>query len=170
MASQTANPTTITSDGTGTAWNGPGAAATSNNVRAAIAMSQAAFEEVKLLIDSVISGDNKAAGNLTSTETYYPFGGSSDKWGTAPTVSQINSGNFGCVVRFNDTFGSLTQYLTAKFNFSIPSGATVNGFVVRVEAAVVSGKVSVLEVDHIEMTVHYTDAATGNPWHYYTQL
>ncbi len=161
MSTQTLNPASVTSTGTGGTWTSPGNADASDNVYASIAgWTTALFSEVKLLIDSAVSGDNKSSGaSLMTTDTYYDFGGAADKWGTNPTVAQVNSGNFGFVVKFTDGVQN-SQYLTAKFNFTIPGTATVDGFSTRVEASLSGGKSSALRVDHMEMTVHYTEAGS----------
>ena len=56
---------------------------------------------VRLVKNKVISGDEKSTGAdwpNSDTDTYIPYGGSTDKWGLTWTYSDINSANFGVVI------------------------------------------------------------------------
>jgi hypothetical protein len=63
--------------------------------------------EVKLVKNSVVSGNNKASGsNWPSVDTYVSYGGSSDLWGVTLTPTDVNSDNFGVVCSANLPAGS----------------------------------------------------------------
>jgi hypothetical protein len=125
------------------------------------------FNSVRLVKGGVISGDNKATGSITTSDAYYSFGGAADKWGLSLTESDVEASNFGVVVSFNGTGNSpnyTTNYLEAtNFGISVPSGATIDGVIVEVEAkfVTVGGQLYKAYVDHIQMKVYYTEAAAG---------
>ncbi len=120
------------------------------------------FNSVKIVKEGTIEGDEKATGGIDGTDTYYPFGGSSDLWGLGWTVANINSSTFGVVFSFVGTGHAVnftSHYLKAtNFSFSIPAGATINGIKAEIEA---SHSVVTTRADHVRMTVYYTEAATG---------
>jgi hypothetical protein len=124
------------------------------------------FNSVRLVKGGVISGDNKATGSITTSDAYYSFGGAADKWGLTLTESDVEASTFGVVVSFNGTGNSsnyTTNYLEAtNFGISVPSGATIDGVIVEVEAKFVNvGEGYSAHVDHIQMKVYYTEAAAG---------
>lgn len=54
---------------------------------------------VRIVKAGVVKSTNRAkAGNWSTTEAYYTYGSSSDKWGTTWTPAQINASNFGVVL------------------------------------------------------------------------
>jgi hypothetical protein len=124
------------------------------------------FNSVRLVKGGVISGDNKATGSITTSDAYYSFGGAADLWGLTLTESDIEASGFGVVVSFNGT-GNINNYTTnylkaTNFGISIPSGATIDGVIVEVEAKYGSVGVYInAYVDHIQMKVYYTEAAAG---------
>lgn len=158
--------TAISDDSVGTiAWISPSNAKVGDG-DCAIAvfgsMGMAHLETLKLVVDNSVSGDNKAEGEALY-EGDYDYGGSTDTWSLSLSASDINGENFGVVVQGDEEaigYGS-SEYLSAtNFGFSIPSGATINGVVVRLTA----GELSSIEniwIDHIQVRVYYTEATVA---------
>lgn len=125
--------------------------------------SAVVFNSVKLVKGGTISGNEKATGAVTTTDAYYTFGGAADLWGVTLTDTDVNASTFGVVVSLKATgyatINATSRYLKAtNFSFSIPSGATINGITVEVEANKF-GAIVDARIDHIRITVDYTAAA-----------
>ena len=117
--------------------------------------------------DGTIGTTNKSTGaTLPTTDTYISYGSSSDLWDDTWTAEDINDVDFGMVFSVRAPGAAITHYLKAtNFGFSIPSGAIINGILIEVEQKRgTSGFNNRASVDHIRITVYYTEAAgaTGN--------
>lgn len=171
MASQTMSPVVVTSDGTsGTdAWATPLNARISDDTRATnVAKNFGGTphdEIVKIVKAGSITGDDQSdEQDLTSSDAVYSFGGTTDLWGTTFTPAQVNAANFGAVIQYVWN-GGLTEYLNAQdFNFSIPTGSTITGIVLKVEARyfVEATSYTSPQVDHLTLTVYYTSTVQIN--------
>jgi hypothetical protein len=166
------SPGTVVSDDTvGTkAWSNPSNAKASDNSYATASETDWPGDVnniydymVKIVKGGSVSGTNKATNtDIDGTDTYYTFGGSSDLWGNTLTSSDINNSNFGCVISYaiNEGSPTLTEYLKcSSFGLNIPSGSTINGVQVRVEAK--RDPSYTCNVDHIQIKVYYTEAGTS---------
>ena len=78
------------------------------------------------------SQDRSTAASWSSTDTVDSFGGSTDTWGETWSVSDVNSSNFGVRIQCQDNSG---------------------GFPPTVGSA---------QIDHVEITVHYSSAARNS--------
>ena len=84
-------------------------------------------EEVRLILDGVILGDNKASGDgwPTSGEVA-TYGSSEDSWGVELTGADVNSDAFGFVMRvFNDAGGGPAReakisVITVEVEYTVP--------------------------------------------------
>jgi hypothetical protein len=87
---------------------------------------------IKLVIGGSVTGSNYAVTwtNWPTSDAYASYGGSSDKWGLTPTVSQINSSDFGVVL---------------QVEMEPPPMTTAYAY-----------------VDHIRITVYYTEGSTAH--------
>ncbi len=114
--------------------------------------------------DGSIGTTNKAKAEAWDiNESYYSYGANNDLWGESWTAANINDADFGVVLSiyshgyYPPDYNS--HYLKAtNFGFSIPAGATINGIIVEIER---NDNVGTVQVDHIRITVYYTEAATG---------
>ena len=171
MATQGPNsPGTMADDATvGTvAWTTPDNAKVSDNVYATAGLdggSSPTDTNVRIVkSDGTIGTTNKGTSTaLPATDAYRSYGASSDLWGETWTSADINDIDFGLVVSYTSS-GIVSHYLKAtNFGFSIPAGATINGIVAEIEANEDHpGFAYHPAVDHIRITVYYTDAVTGN--------
>lgn len=85
---------------------------------------------IRLVIGGSFTGDNKADGTgWPYSDTYKVWGGSSDLWGTTPSVSDVNASDFGVGISARNTAGGERS----------------------------------AHIDHIRITVYYTEAAAGQP-------
>jgi len=100
---------------------------------------------------------------LPTSDTVAEFGAADDLWGTTWTPAEINDSTFGVGLTLKNNLTSVSNTLVASsFGFSIPSDATIDGFVVQIEWKYVSGgSGGPAHVDHISITVYYTEAAGG---------
>lgn len=57
------------------------------------------FDLVQLVIAGSPSGSNLGTGAITTSDTYYPFGGASSLWGLTPTEANVNHASFGVIMR-----------------------------------------------------------------------
>jgi hypothetical protein len=159
------SPGTVVSDNSvGTVgWSNPSNAKASDNNYAedwgdgADSPSQYLVKIVKS--DGSIGSTNKVtSGYIPSSDTYVSYGGSSDLWSETWSVSDINDADFGVAISYKCQLydgPEYTYYLKAtNFNFSIPSGSTINGIEVRVEHKQLY---NLVEVDHIQIKVYYTE-------------
>jgi hypothetical protein len=65
-------------------------------------LSTVSDNSVKLVKGGVVSGNNKAlAGNWTTTNTSFTYGGDTDNWGLALTPADVNASNFGVAFSSN---------------------------------------------------------------------
>lgn len=124
------------------------------------------FNSIKLVKSGTIQGNDKAAGSITASDVYYPFGGSSDLWGLSLSDTDINASNFGVVFSFigsGFTNNYTTHYLKAtNFGFTIPAEAVIDGVLVEIEAKLryMGAFNTGAAVDHIRITVYYTEEVT----------
>lgn len=63
---------------------------------------------VSLLIGGAVTGNNKGAltTKWTTTDATATYGGAADKWGTTPTLAQVNASNFGVVLSVKNFGGT----------------------------------------------------------------
>jgi hypothetical protein len=102
------------------------------------------------------AGDNKAvAGTWSTNDAYVSYGGSSDLWGQTWSADEVNSSNFGPLIKCEFTW----YHYSHSYGFAIPAGATVDGILLEVER---SRSGTQARIDHIRITVYYTEA-TGHP-------
>ncbi len=176
MASEGPNsPGTMADDATvgDRAWSSPDNAKVSDDtytfVGTLFGADQPAIEETIKIVkaDSSLSATNKSTGaTIPTTEAYISYGNATELWGESWTPANINSSNFGVVFNCSVTGGEanwLSHYLKAtNFNFSIPVDATIDGIQVDIEQkkTTVSGRTRA-NVDHIRITVTYTEASVG---------
>jgi hypothetical protein len=119
---------------------------------------------VKIVKGGSITGDEKSTtANLPAEDEYITYGGDSDLWGETWSASDINDSDFG--VGFSVKGSSdVSHYLKAtNFGFSIPEGATIDGIKVEIEQSYWTGPLHSAggNVDHIRITVYYTEGAAG---------
>ena len=120
--------------------------------------------EVKIVkADGSIGTTNKADTNVwivTDAQTYQPYGDNTDLWGETWTAANINDADFGVVLSAKETTTDITShYLKAtNFGFAIPTGAVINGIIVEIKRwDRYSGGFTYAYVNHIKITVYYTD-------------
>jgi hypothetical protein len=157
-SSQTASPTAA--DGGAGSWVNPTNVSASDDAYAQASTAGRYFEgSVRLVVGGVAAGDDRATGAaLPLSDAYLTFGGSADLWGLALTPADVNAADFGLAFEGKDvTLTFSTGALKATgFGFSVPGTATITGVVARIEAKqFTSGKSTVAQVDHVELTVHY---------------
>ena len=68
--------------------------------------STVTYNVVRLLFAGTLTGQNKATGNLPTTEQNVIWGNGSDLWQTAPTPSDVANTNFGAVLQCKTTAGN----------------------------------------------------------------
>ena len=119
------------------------------------------FALVKAVLDSSPVGDNLAnAETITSTDTYYTFGGPTELCGLSWSVADINSSGFGLYVSMT---GSLGHLQLVDFGFSVPSGATIDGIQIDIKCKVVFGRLNGTYYHNVgRITVYYTEGG-GEP-------
>ena len=115
---------------------------------------------VRLVVSSVVSGDNFSTGSvLPSSAVYIPFGGSSSLWGLSLSAGIVNASDFGVVfATVNGAGDFFSNYLKATgFSFSIPVSAIVLGVLVEIyaESSEISPGNYPSDVDHVRMKVFY---------------
>lgn len=119
---------------------------------------------IRLVKGGTIQGDDKTTGaTLPGTNSYTTFGGVSDTWGLSLTDADVNANNFGGVVSVYVDGGDATYYIKAtNFGFSLPA-ATVDGVVMDVKWWYETDglEAATVYVDHIRITVYYTEAGGG---------
>ena len=156
------NPGTVVDDGSiGTrAWSNPSNAKVSDDQYATTSYMgtfSVYDESVKIVKSDGSFGTEDKANKTTrwpSSDTYFSYGGATDLWSETWTPSDINSSNFGVAIAARSSAFGTTHYLKAtNFGFSIPAGATINGILAEVEKKHSSN----LYVDHIRITVYYTE-------------
>ena len=131
-------------------------------------MAQSNFNKVKIIkANDSYGSENKATGNLTTSQASYFFGANNDLWSESWSNTDINHANFGVAVAFQGsgyTPNRLTYMLKAtNFGFSIPGGATIDGIYVEISGREASGSAATkrAEVFYVKITVYYTEAAGG---------
>lgn len=150
-------------------WDNPNNAKVSDNTYAQVSFIDVANQDkehsIKLVKGGTIQGDDKTTSAvIPTTETYVSYGGAEDLWGLELTSSDINSSDFGVgfSVRIQDSPTYIWYYLKAtNFGFTIPEGATINGVLVEIEQYQFAPYRWATRVDHIRITVYYTEVATG---------
>ena len=165
--------TVVSDDTVGTvAWSNPDNAKVSDDSYSSVQIygySPASLEAVKIVkSNGSIGTENKTTEDpLTDTEKSLSFGDTDDLWSETWAHTDINDSDFGVVIQSTDGDHLISvgysHYLKAtNFGFTIPSGATIDGIVVEVEAY------NFLEeweshnyyayVDHIRIKVYYTES------------
>ena len=165
------SPGTMADDATvGTkAWSNPDNAKANDDSFAStsyVGEGNPSDNEIKIVKNGSIGSENKSLGEGWGgypPSSYSSYGANNDLWGETWTAEDINNANFGIVlsIKWNPT---ISHYLKAtNFGFSIPSGATIDGIVVEIERSTdwAGGNYFLGYVDHIRITVYYTEAATG---------
>ncbi len=114
--------------------------------------------------DGSFGSENKAdtINSWPVIDTLFSYGADDDLWAENMTYAQINNSNFGVVISAQSTYGLYTNNLKAtNFNFQIPENATINGVLVEIEKKVYAdyeyGVEIYPQIDHIRMTVYYTN-------------
>lgn len=170
------SPGTAVNNGTGTDWTNPNNILVSNDTYATYYASlpgSAGVDcldwEVKIVkSDDTIGTTDKKETDVVwgNSDAYTIYGGASDLWGETWTANDINNSNFGIVlkVRLRDN-GDLSYYNTSKyikvtnFGFSIPTDNTINGIKAEIEKKAITNTTDgTAYVDHIRITVYYTEA------------
>ena len=110
--------------------------------------------------DGAYGTTNKSIeGSWSVTNAYVSYGGSADLWGETWTPADINNSNFGFALNVAASGYKTSNYLLAtNFGFAIPAGATINGILVEVKKYQSGGDAF---VDHIRITVYYTETNAG---------
>jgi hypothetical protein len=123
---------------------------------------------VRLVIGDSVSGDDKStSAPLTSgvgcgATSYRSYGGSSDLWGLSLNSTDVNSSNFGVVYSTRSGSDVVSHYLKAtNFGFNIPAGSTINGILIEVKQSVETDPLLRSYVDHVRMTVYYSQSIIG---------
>lgn len=141
-------------------WVNPDNAKVSDGVYATVNLSgidPAQDNSIKIVKGGTIQGTDQSTGAFyTGISTYKSFGSSSNLWGLSWTSADINDSTFGVVISAKDS--GTSHYLKAtNFGFSIPTGATINGILVEVQRLYSGGSGQVANIDHIRITVYYTN-------------
>lgn len=130
-------------------------------------MAGAYLHTVQIIKNGSPVGDNKANTNyITTTDTYYSFGGANDLWGNTLSLSDVNNNNFGIAIKAYCNYpgiNTLTNYLYATgFNCNIPTNATIKGILAEIEAKylIATGRTRVY-IDHVRLKVYYAEAASS---------
>lgn len=160
------NPSSLANDASVgvSAWSNPENAAVSDDSRATTTLGQCSDSIAKLVVGGVISGDNKATFSaFPATESYKTYGGPSDLWGATLSPAIVNSSDFGFVLSaYSDSSEANTNYLkVTNFGFAIPDGSTIDGIVVEVERR--RDFFQKGEIDHVRITVHYSESGGASP-------
>jgi hypothetical protein len=130
-----------------------------------LAMGIFPFDERARIVksDGNIGSTEKATQtNITTTDTYYIYGGSSDLWGETWTAEDINDSDFGFVISYLKGDHPMDGYIFTKyikatnFGFDIPTDSTIDGIIAEVESSY-SGVTKLINVDHIRIKVYYTE-------------
>lgn len=116
---------------------------------------------VSIVKAGTISGTDQAYGaSITSSDTYQAYGGISNKWGLTWTEADIENSGFGVAYRAGGMFYS--DWLKAtNFGFSINS-TSIDGIVAEIERKATD----IVYVDHIRITVYYTEGGGADPCTY----
>lgn len=176
------SPQSVVSDATvGTvAWSNPDRAVSQNQSYASVdnlLSSGGDWQDTTVKIvkaDGSIGTTNKGGSHwqdyvdvgLPIPLPYISYGGAADLWDETWTSTDINDADFGVVLSAKRTTSGVTShYLKASnFGFSIPAGATIDGILAEISGAIISeAGYSTGYVDHIRITVYYTEAITNNP-------
>lgn len=90
-------------------------------------LSSISDNAVRLIKGGLISGNNKAAGAWSSSDTYSSYGGSSDTWGQSWSPADINSASFGVAISASISSGlsaltleALVDHFRVTIYFNIP--------------------------------------------------
>jgi hypothetical protein len=160
--------TVVSDDAVGTvAWSNPSNAKASDDSYAVCSVLDyfgSITDKVVKLVDETgsIVGDNNADTNTSWShyDTTASYGGSDDLWNVTWTDTDINDSDFGVVLQA--TVSNDSEYLKAtNFDFSIPSGSTIDGIEVQIEKKFSDQALFNAYVDHIQIKVYYTE--TGTP-------
>ena len=118
-----------------------------------------------ILADGSHGTENKKTGLewVDTADTYFSYGSAIDVWGETLTAENINDSDFGVVLQIDQNGSSYSDYLEAtNFGFSVPTGSTIDGILVEIERNyVVAGRSKTPQVDHIRITVYYTDSGSS---------
>lgn len=142
-------------------WTNPTQAATQDDAtaQAGVVGSPPTYETIKLVVAGSVVGDNFASGEAftADNDTYTSFGGEASNGGQSLTGEDVKAEDFGIVIQCQGA--SHSQYLkllNPQFS-TIPDNAEVNGFTIEVDDGI--GAVGAATIDHVRITVHYTEAA-----------
>ncbi len=146
-------------------WLIPGNAKVSDDSQATASGTGWKEDVIRLVKDGSVYGDDKSGildiGTTWYADTYYSYGSSSALWGGTWSAEDINDENFGVVISLEDITLMTSHYLKAtNFSFSIPTGSTITGISVEVEGGDLD--TGTVDVDHIRITVHYTEPSSHN--------
>ena len=175
MAEVTKSPNTCVDDATvGTvAWTNPNNAKVSDGVYATAGLGADTniYDNAVRIVrsDGTIGTTDRSSATkwVYGPDVSLSHGSSSDLWGETLTAENINDNDFGVALSAkNITTGEVTHYLKAtNFGFSIPAGATIDGIIVDVENRLWPISTTYYAyVDHIRITVYYTEATTKSPF------
>lgn len=149
-------------------WSNPTNVFASDNVsaNAGCAGSNSWDEDsIKIVKGGLITGDNLAntSRRMTTTDTYYTFGNSTELWGETWTAEDINSAGFGVAFSYEVYgAGTGTHYLNATdFGFSIPAGSVIDGIQAQAEVSTATcgpGEYTV-RIDYIQIIVYYSESS-----------
>lgn len=117
----------------------------------------------KLVVSGSVSGDeNRFDANLPWSAGSATFGGAADLWGVSLTPDIVNASDFGFVFSVGQTY-DYTHYLKCVgYNFSIPSGSTIDGVQVVVTGYRAESRGSGTGyVDAVGIKVYYTEGGGG---------
>ncbi len=152
-----------------TTWSTPENITIHDSSRASLSGSGSGWSDTTVKIvksDASIGTENKGTSTIMpGTPTYIIYGGAADLWTESWSDTDINDIDFGVVISCTEVAGSSTvsHYLKGtNFGFSIPGGATIDGIKAEIEQQNASSRGTAIGlVDHIRITVYYTEAAGG---------
>lgn len=125
-----------------------------------MALTYNSVQAVKAL--TAVGSELAAANSVGVSEAVTSFGGSSNLLGTTWTPAEINSANFGVVVRFAMTSGSSSYLRATNFGFSIPDSEVILGiqFNISAKGAGAGTNPATISVNYISCTVTTTAGTT----------
>ena len=153
-------------------WVNPNNAKSSDNAYVTTSNNFSPIVDVKVSLinsDGSYGSENKqlVAAWPIAANTYYEYGGTTDLWSETITPNNINDVDFGVVFQAGQSSTQINAYTdeikATNFGFNIPLDATINGVLVEIERNYVDvGRTKTPQIDHIRVTVYYTEP-TFNP-------
>jgi len=116
-----------------------------------------------VLADGSYGLENKKTGVewVEDANTYFSYGSGTDLWGETLTSEDVNDADFGVILQTDQNGGSYSDILKANnFGFAIPIGSTIDGVLVEIERNYTGGRPHFPQIDHIRITIYYTEATT----------